>query len=248
MLIIPAIDLHRGRCVRLRRGEREQETVYSHNPVEMALRWQAAGARRLHVVDLDGAFEGKPVNSPAIAAITAAVEIPVQLGGGIRDRSTTEKAFALGVSRVILGTAAVEHPALLKELVKLYAGRVIAGIDARDGMAAIRGWVEGSAYRAVELAREMEKIGVEEIIYTDISRDGMLEGPNLEAMREMARSLNIPVIASGGVSSLEDLIRLQELEEAGISGVIVGQALYSGCIDLQSAIDELERRGSARSS
>lgn len=242
MLIIPAIDLHRGRCVRLRRGEREQETVYSNNPAEIALRWQAAGAQRLHVVDLDGAFAGKPVNLPAIAAITAAVEIPVQLGGGIRDRSTVEGAFKLGVSRVVLGTAAVEEPALLAELVGLYGERIVAGIDARDGVAAIKGWVENSSRRAVDLALEMEKIGVREIIYTDISRDGMLEGPNLQAMQEMARALRISVIASGGVSSLEDLLRLQELEKDGIKGVIVGQALYSGFLDLQEAIQKLEQR------
>ncbi len=242
MLIIPAIDLHRGRCVRLRRGEREQETVYSNNPAEIALRWQAAGAQRLHVVDLDGAFAGKPVNLPAIAAITAAVEIPVQLGGGIRDRSTVEGAFKLGVSRVVLGTAAVEEPVLLAELVGLYGERIVAGIDARDGVAAIKGWVENSSRRAVDLALEMEKIGVREIIYTDISRDGMLEGPNLQAMQEMARALRISVIASGGVSSLEDLLRLQELEKDGIKGVIVGQALYSGFLDLQEAIQKLEQR------
>ena len=241
MLLIPAIDLHRGKCVRLRRGEREQETIYSDNPAAIARKWQEAGARRLHVVDLDGAFEGIPVNSSAIAAIAAAVDIPVQLGGGIRDRVTAEKAFGLGVSRVIFGTAAVEQPELLKELVNLYGSRIIVGIDARDGVAAIRGWVEGSARRAVELAQEMEQCGVTEIIYTDISRDGMLEGPNLEAMQEMARSLQIPVIASGGVSSLDDLLRLQTLEELGISGAIVGQALYSGRIDLESAILELER-------
>lgn len=248
MLIIPAIDLHGGRCVRLRRGERAQETVYSHNPAEIALRWQAAGARRLHVVDLDGAFEGTPVNSPAIAAIAAAVDIPVQLGGGIRDRVTAEKVFELGVSRVILGTAAVEDPSLLEELVSLYGGRILVGIDARDGVAAVRGWVESSSYRAVDLAREMEKIGVAEIIYTDISRDGMLAGPNLEAMLEMARALHIPVIASGGVSAMEDLLRLQELESAGISGAIVGQALYSGRIDLAAAIRELEKRSASGSS
>ena len=242
MLIIPAIDLHGGRCVRLLRGEREQETIYSDNPAAMARRWQDEGAKRLHVVDLDGAFAGTPANSSAIAAIAAAVDIPVQLGGGIRDRDTAEKAFALGVSRIILGTAAVEQPALLQELVGLYGNRVIAGIDARDGVVAIRGWVQGSTRRAVELARELEQYGVGEVIYTDISRDGMLEGPNLEAMAEMASSLRIPVIASGGVSSMEDLLRLKELERLGISGVIVGQALYSGCIDLQSAINAMEQR------
>lgn len=246
MLIIPAIDLHRGKCVRLRRGERDQETIYSHDPAAVARKWQEAGARRLHVVDLDGAFEGKPVNASTIAAITSAVDIPVQLGGGIRDRVTAEKVFGLGVSRIILGTAAVEQPELLKELVSFYGSRVVVGIDARDGVAAIRGWVAGSTRRAVDLAQEMEQNGVSEIIYTDISRDGMLEGPNMEAMHEMARSLNIPVIASGGVSSLEDLLRLQTLEEFGISGVIVGQALYSGCLELESAIVVLEQSNRVR--
>ncbi len=246
MLIIPAIDLHQGKCVRLRRGERDQETIYSHDPAAVARKWQEAGARRLHVVDLDGAFEGKPANASTIAAIVSAVDIPVQLGGGIRDRITAEEAFGLGVSRIILGTAAVEQPDLLKKLVSLYGSRVLVGIDARDGVAATRGWVEGSTRRAVDLAQEMEQYGVSEIIYTDISRDGMLTGPNMEAMHEMARSLNIPVIASGGVSSVEDLLRLQTLEELGISGAIVGQALYTGCIELESAIVALEQRGRVR--
>lgn len=240
MLLIPAIDLHRGKCVRLRRGVRNEETVYSHDPAAVARQWQEGGAKRLHVVDLDGAFEGKQVNAAVIAQITGAVHIPVQLGGGMRDQLAVEQAFELGVSSVILGTAAVEQPELIRELVKLYPGRIIAGIDARDGVAAIKGWVEGSKRNAVELAKEMEAYGVAEIIYTDISRDGMLTGPNVEAMGEMAAALQIPVIASGGVSSLEDLLRLKTLENLGVSGVIVGQALYSGRIELEKAILELE--------
>lgn len=243
MLIIPAIDLHRGKCVRLRRGEREQETVYSDNPAAVAQAWYEAGAKRLHVVDLDGAFAGKPVNSPVIAQVAEAVDIPVQLGGGMRDRATVEKAFELGISRVIVGTAAVEQPDLIRELVKLYGTRIIVGIDARDGLAAVRGWVKGSERRAVELAKEMESYGVAEIIYTDISRDGMLKGPNIEAMREMAAALQIPVIASGGVSSMDDLLKLQTLEVLGVAGVIVGQALYSNQINLKDAITKLEQLG-----
>jgi len=238
MQVIPAIDLQGGKCVRLLRGERSRQTVYSLNPVEVALKWQMQGARRLHVVDLDGAFEGIPVNSSVIAQIASAVEIPVQLGGGIRDVATAENALKLGVDRVILGTAAVEKPDLVKELVALYGERILVGIDAREGVVAVRGWVEGTDKKAVDLALEMQQFGVKEIIYTDISRDGTLEGPNLEALGAMAAALEISLIASGGISSLKDLQAIKELKRLGVNGVIVGQALYAGRFTLKEAIME----------
>jgi len=240
MQVIPAIDLHGGKCVRLFKGERDKETIYSQNPAEVALKWQSQGAVRLHVVDLDGAFEGRQVNSSVIASIASAIQIPLQLGGGIRNGEIVKNAFALGVSKVILGTAAVENPALIKELVNLYGEKIIVGIDARDGIVAVKGWVEGSARKAVDFALEMQECGVMEIIYTDISRDGTLEGPNLKAMEEMARALQISLIASGGVSSLHDLELLKDLESIGVTGVIVGQALYADRFSLRDAINKIE--------
>lgn len=239
--LIPAIDLQGGKCVRLLKGIREMETVYSTNPVEVALKWQSEGASRLHLVDLDGAFEGRPVNSSIISAITTSLDIPLQLGGGMRNAENVRRALELGVSKVILGTAAVEKPEMLKELVDLYQDRIIVGIDARDGIVAVKGWVEGSARRAVDFALQMQDLGVREIIYTDISRDGTLEGPNYSALEEMARALDMQLIASGGVSSLKDLRLLRELEHLGITGVIVGQALYSGKFSLKEALMELEK-------
>ena len=240
MQLIPAIDLRGGKCVRLFKGEREKETVYSTNPVEVALKWQSEGAARLHLVDLDGAFEGRPVNTSVISAITSSLNIPLKLGGGMRDAENVRRALELGVSKVILGTAAVEKPEMVKELVDRYQDRIIVGIDARDGIVAVKGWVEGSEKRAVDFALEMQDLGVREIIYTDISRDGTLEGPNYSAMEEMAKALDIPLIASGGVSSLEDLRLLRRLEHLGITGVIVGQALYSGKFTLKEALMEFE--------
>ncbi|NMB41241.1 MAG: 1-(5-phosphoribosyl)-5-[(5-phosphoribosylamino)methylideneamino]imidazole-4-carboxamide isomerase [Firmicutes bacterium] len=236
MLVIPAVDLHGGKCVRLLRGERDKETVYSPNPVEVALKWQSQGAKLLHVVDLDGAFAGKPVNSAVIKKIASSLEIPVQLGGGIRDRTTVENVLNLGVSRVILGTVAVEKPDLVRELAASYGEKIVVGIDVRDGIAAVKGWVEGSDKKAVDLALEMQHYGVKEIIYTDISRDGTLKGPNMEALKAMADALEVPVIASGGVSSLQDLHALKEIKHLGISGVIVGQALYTEKFTLNEAL------------
>jgi phosphoribosylformimino-5-aminoimidazole carboxamide ribotide isomerase len=239
--LIPAVDLQGGKCVRLYKGEREMKTVYSNNPVEVALKWQSEGASRLHLVDLDGAFEGKPVNSTVISAIASKLHIPLQLGGGIRDAENVRRVLELGVSKVILGTAAVEKPEMLKELLDRYQDRIIVGIDARDGVVAVKGWVENSQRKAVDFALEMQDLGVREIIYTDISRDGTLEGPNYSALEEMARALEIQLIASGGVSSLEDLRLLKELEHLGITGVIVGQALYSGKFSLKEALMEIEK-------
>jgi phosphoribosylformimino-5-aminoimidazole carboxamide ribotide isomerase len=241
LLVIPAIDLHGGKCVRLLQGKREKETVYSLNPVEVALKWQSEGARRLHIVDLDGAFAGRPVNSSIIAEIVSNLDIPLQLGGGIREIQTVKNALELGVSRVILGTAAVEKPELVKEMVALYGEKIQVGIDARDGFVAVKGWVEASPKKALDFALEMQGYGVREIIYTDISRDGTLAGPNLKALKEMAEVLEIPVIASGGVSSLEDLRLLKDLEPFGVESVIIGQALYTGRFSLRDAIMELEK-------
>ncbi len=243
MEIIPAIDLHGGKCVRLLRGERSRETIYSDNPAEIARKWQSLGARRLHMVDLDGAFAGERVNAAAISDVASALDIPVQLGGGIRNRETAQGTFDLGVAKIILGTAAVQQPELVRELVEEFGGRVLVGIDAREGMVAVKGWVESSARKAVDLALQMQELGVAEIIYTDIARDGTLEGPNFSALKEMARALSIPIIASGGVASLDDLRRLRELEHLGISGAIIGQALYTGGISLEEAIGEIEGEG-----
>lgn len=236
MLIIPAVDIRDGRCVRLVHGELDKETVYHDDPVEAAKRWEAAGATRLHLVDLDGAFDGAMKNAGVIERIVAAVRMPVQVGGGIRDAATAADLFARGVSRVILGTVAVTDAKVVEKLCQQYPGQVMVGIDARNGKAAIRGWVEESAVRAVNLALQMAALGVTEIIYTDIHRDGTLQGPNLEALREMALATPLQVIASGGVSSLQDIKNLVELEPLGVTGVIVGQAIYTGRVDLKEAL------------
>lgn len=239
MLIIPAVDIRDGRCVRLVHGEVDKETVYFADPVEAALRWQRQGASRLHVVDLDGAFAGALKNAPVIERIVRAVHIPVQVGGGIRDMDAAADLFARGVERVILGTVAVTDPRVVARLCEHYPGRVMVGIDARNGVVAIRGWVEEAGRQAVDLAREMAGLGVTEIIYTDIYRDGTLRGPNLAALREMAEAVPADIIASGGVSSLEDIRNLLELEPLGVTGVIVGQALYTGHLDLAGALSML---------
>lgn len=236
MRVIPAIDLQEGKCVRLLRGERNKATIFSHDPVGFALKWQSQGAELIHIVDLDGAFEGRPQNSEVIAKIASAVDIPVQLGGGMRDAATVKNALELGVERVILGTAAVEDHHFVKKMVELYGQRILVGIDAKEGIVAVKGWVEKTGERAVEFALKMQQLGVKEIIYTDISRDGTLEGPNIEALKTMAVALKVPVIASGGISSLNDLRALKELEPLGVSGVIVGQALYAGRFTLKEAI------------
>ncbi len=243
MIVIPAIDLKEGRCVRLEQGLMDRDTVYSDDPAGQALCWQEQGGELLHIVDLDGAFAGVPRNRDAIRSIVEAVSIPTELGGGIRDLATIEAYLELGVSRVILGTVAKENPALVAEACRLFKGRIVVGIDARDGLVAVRGWADVTEKRATELAREMEGYGVEAIIYTDIARDGMMQGPNIEATRQLAESISIPVIASGGVSSLEDIARLMAVEQAGISGVITGKAIYTGSLNLREAV-ALTRRAS----
>ncbi len=244
MIILPAIDLKNGKCVRLEQGLMDKDTVYSDNPAAMARHWQQEGGEFLHLVDLDGAFAGEPKNRSAIEAIVAAVDIPVELGGGIRDLETVEGYLALGIDRVILGTVAKENPALVDEACRRFPGRIVVGIDARDGLVAVRGWAEVTEKRATDLAREMQDYGVTAIIYTDIARDGMMQGPNLEATKALAEAITIPVIASGGVSSLQDIRKLLTIESAGVTGVITGKAIYSGSLNLREAV-ELTKRKSA---
>lgn len=236
MIIFPAIDLKEGKCVRLEQGLMEKDTVYSDNPAAMARHWQDEGGEFLHLVDLDGAFAGVPKNKAAIEAIVAAVDIPTELGGGIRDLETIEAYLKLGIDRVILGTVAKENPALVAEACRSFPGQIVVGIDAKNGQVAVRGWAEVTEKKATELAREMEGFGVTAIIYTDIARDGMMQGPNLAATRALAEAISIPVIASGGVSCLDDIRNLLEIEPYGVAGVITGKAIYSGSLDLREAV------------
>ncbi|MEG3436272.1 1-(5-phosphoribosyl)-5-[(5-phosphoribosylamino)methylideneamino]imidazole-4-carboxamide isomerase [Pannus brasiliensis CCIBt3594] len=236
MEVLPAIDILEGKCVRLYQGDYQQSRVFNENPVTVALQWVEQGATRLHLVDLDGAKEGKSVNLPTIEAIVRAVDIPVQVGGGLRDVAGASNLFNIGVEYAILGTIAVENPDLVSELSQRFPKRILVGIDARGGKVATRGWLETSEVEAIDLARRMASRGVAGIIYTDIHRDGTLTGPNLPALRELAEAIEIPVIASGGVSSLTDLLSLLGLESIGVTGVIVGRALYTGEVDLGEAI------------
>ncbi|MCL0043574.1 1-(5-phosphoribosyl)-5-[(5-phosphoribosylamino)methylideneamino]imidazole-4-carboxamide isomerase [Peptococcaceae bacterium] len=237
MIIFPAIDLKDGKCVRLVEGKLDKKTIYSDKPEEAALHWQSLGAEYLHIVDLDGAFEGVPKNLSVIEKILAVIKIPVQIGGGIRTLDTVKLLLDLGIKRVILGTAAVSKPNLVKEAIEKFGSdRIVLGIDARNGRVAVKGWAEESDIDAKELALNMKKIGIERIVFTDIKRDGTLKGPNIEATKEMALATGLKVIASGGVSSIDDLKELKEIEQYGVEGVIVGQALYKGAIDLKEAL------------
>lgn len=236
MIVIPAIDLKEGKCVRLEQGLMEKDTVFNDDPGAQARAWQDQGAELLHIVDLDGAFAGAPKNRGAIEAIIKAITIPAQLGGGIRDIATIEAYLSLGLERVIIGTAAQRNPELVRQACAKFPGRIVVGIDAKNGMVAVQGWAEVTDITAVELARKFEDSGVATIIYTDISRDGMLQGPNLEATRALAEAVSIPIIASGGVSSLKDIQNLMDIESSGISGVITGKAVYTGAIKLAEAI------------
>jgi len=236
MLIIPAIDLKDGQCVRLRQGLMEDSTVFSDDPVAMARRWVEAGCRRLHLVDLNGAFAGEPVNGAVVEAITAAwPELPVQIGGGIRSLETIEHYVRAGVSYVIIGTKAVKEPAFVAEACAAFPGRVIVGLDARDGLVATDGWAEVSDIRAADLARRFESDGVAAIVYTDIARDGMLLGVNVAATVAMAQASSIPVIASGGITNLDDIRALQAEAHEGIIGAITGRAIYEGTLDVAEA-------------
>ncbi len=236
MLLLPAIDLKDGQCVRLRQGKMEDVTVFSDSPVDTATRWVDAGAKRLHLVDLNGAFDGEPVNNSAVEAIAQKFpDLPIQIGGGIRDAKTVQAYLDAGVSYCIIGTKAVEDPEFVKDLCKQFPGHIIVGIDAKNGMVATDGWAEVSSVSAIELAKQFEEAGVVAIIYTDISRDGMMKGVNIEATVALAESINIPVIASGGVTNMGDIIELCKVEDSGITGTILGRSIYEGAIDLAEA-------------
>ncbi|MFB5677328.1 1-(5-phosphoribosyl)-5-[(5-phosphoribosylamino)methylideneamino]imidazole-4-carboxamide isomerase [Paenibacillus terreus] len=234
--IYPAIDIRDGKCVRLIQGDYNRETVYNDNPLEVAREWERLGGTFIHLVDLDGAKAGHPVNDTLIGQIASAVNVPVQVGGGLRTRSDVERLLSLGVSRVILGTAAIEDRAFTEEVLGTYGDRVAIGLDARNGYVATRGWLETSEVKAEELARELAMKGADTFIFTDISRDGMMQGPNVEAIRSLAKASGRTVIASGGVSVMDDLLKLSAHTQEGIGGAIVGKALYTGSINLKEAV------------
>lgn len=239
MDVIPAIDLLEGRCVRLYQGDYDRSETFDEDPVAVAQQWAAQGATRLHLVDLDGAKLGQPVNLDTIARIVKTVSIPVEVGGGLRDRASVGALLELGVKWAILGTIAVEQPDLVAQLCQEFPGKIIVGIDARNGQVATRGWLETSQVLATDLAQQMADLGVAAIIYTDIHRDGTLAGPNLDALRQLAQAIHIPIIASGGVSSVTDLLSLSALEPQGVTGVIVGRALYTGDVRLPEALSAI---------
>lgn len=236
MIVFPAIDLKDGAAVRLRQGEMDSATIFNSDPADQARLFRTAGFEWLHVVDLNGAFEGYPVNRDTVAAIIASVDLKIQLGGGIRDLKTVETWLSAGIERVILGTVAVKDPGLVKEACRNFPGRVVVGIDARGGRVAVEGWAEVSEMQAIDLARRFEDAGVAAIVYTDIDRDGLLQGANVSATAALAESISIPVIASGGVASLDDIAALKAVEDSGIEGVICGRALYDGRIDPAAAL------------
>jgi len=234
MIIYPAIDVKDGKCVRLTQGKFDDVTIYSDRPVEMALKWEKMGAQYLHVIDLDGARKGEPQNTAVISDMAVNVGIPIQFGGGIRTIEMIEIILCKGLQRVILGTSAVSNPEVVKKAIKTFENNVVIGIDARAGMVAIEGWAKTSKFTAVGFAKKMEELGAKTIIYTDISTDGMMQGPNLKAMEEMVKAVKIDIIAAGGVSKIEDV---KNLKEIGLAGAIIGKALYTGDIDLKQALE-----------
>jgi phosphoribosylformimino-5-aminoimidazole carboxamide ribotide isomerase len=243
MLLIPAIDLKDGKCVRLRQGLMEDVTVFSDNPVDTAKRWVDAGTKRLHLVDLNGAFEGKPVNGEVVKAIASAFpDLPIQIGGGIRDAETVKAYLDAGVQYCIIGTKAVQDPQFVIDLCQQFPGHIIVGIDAKNGMVATDGWAEESNVSAIDLAQKFEKAGVSAIVYTDIARDGMMQGVNIDATVELAESITIPVIASGGVTNMDDIIGLCDVEHRGVNGTILGRSIYEGTIDLVEAQQYVDNR------
>ena len=243
MLLIPAIDLKDGKCVRLRQGRMDDETVFGDDPVAVARRWVEAGARRLHMVDLNGAFEGKPVNAAAIRAVAEAFpDLPIQVGGGIRDEETVQAYLDAGVQYAIIGTKAVSAPHFINDLCVEFPGHIIVGLDAKDGKVAIDGWSKLSHHSVIDMAQRFEDDGVEAIVFTDIGRDGMMEGVNVESTVELAQAIRIPVIASGGITNLDDIKALCKVADEGIMGAITGRAIYEGMLDLaeaQKLADEL---------
>lgn len=241
MIIIPAIDIKDGKCVRLLQGKKDEVTVYGDDPVSMARNWVELGAEMLHLVDIDGAFTGIQKNFDVILDIRKAVEIPIELGGGIRDIERVEKLVNLGIDRIIIGTSAANDSGMFRSACEKFPGKVAVGVDARDGKVAVKGWEELTKWDAVDFAKQMETEGASAVIYTDISRDGMLTGPNIEAMAVMVDSLEIPVIASGGVSAIDDITALMNVK--GLAGVITGKALYAGTLDLKEAIKTVQRTG-----
>jgi len=234
--IIPAIDLKSGYCVRLEQGEMNRETIFSVHPAEVARHWESLGSRMLHIVDLEGAVTGKPKNQDAIYQILRSITIPVQLGGGIRNLKTIEHYLSLGVKQVVLGTIAYQQPSLIKEACQRFPHQIVVSIDARNGRIAIKGWKETIAETAMDMIKVLEDKGVEAIVFTDIKRDGMMSGPNIKSIKEMAEATHIPLIASGGVTTLEHIKELVELEDCGVKGIIIGRALYEGSIDLGKAL------------
>lgn len=243
MLIIPAVDIKNGQCVRLIQGRKEDETVFSNDPSAMALKWAQAGAELIHVIDLDGAFEKSPQNYDAIQSILKTIDIPIQLGGGIRDEQTAQKFLNMGVQKVIVGTEAIKNPAWVERIADQYPGRVVVGIDARNGLAAIEGWTETTQTKTVDLAKRFEDCGIAAINFTDIHRDGMQTGPNIEETRTLAEAVDIPVVASGGVATIKDIQNLLPLEICGVIGVITGKALYSGTLDFKEALSVAKPNG-----
>jgi len=237
MIIIPAVDIKNGRCVRLLQGRKDEETIFSNDPVKMAMKFNDEGAELIHVIDLDGAFEKSPQNLNSIKKIIESVKAGVQVGGGIRDKKTIRMFIDLGAKRVIIGTEAIRNPKLVKDACKEFPGRIVVGIDARNGMVAIEGWTETTKIKAVDLARQFEDCGVAAINFTDIYRDGMQTGPNLKETTIIAESVSIPVVASGGVSTIEDIKKLIQLEKIGVTGIITGRALYSKNLNLKEAIE-----------
>lgn len=236
MLVIPAIDLRRGKCVRLVQGKIEKETIFSQEPLSIARLWQHCGAKIIHIIDLDGAFGGTPGNLDVVFKIVKALKIPVQLGGGLRTLEIIDEVLDKGVERVILGTMSLERE-FIEKICEKFKDKIIAGIDTKGGWVAIKGWREISSMRPIVLAKSLVKIGVRRLLYTNVKQDGTLKGPNIDAIRTIVRSLKAPVLASGGISSIEDIKRLKKLERYGLEGVVIGKALYTGAIDLKEAID-----------
>jgi len=242
VIIIPAVDIKGGRCVRLEQGFMDRETIFSDYPHQMALRWERKGAKRLHLVDLDGAVQGMPYNKEVVKTVVDTVSIPVQLGGGIRDLDTIEEYISLGVNQIIIGTAAYRDPDLVKMACKRYPDRIIVGIDSRDNYVSVEGWTEPTSSTALDVAKRFEDMGINAIVYTDIKRDGMKTGPDIDAIRKFAAAMKVPIIAAGGISSIKDVENMAELEGDGVNGIIVGRALYDGSITLEEAMDRVKKR------